>query len=504
MEPTSAAAAPENRSGARPHVVVVGGGIAGLAAAHTLLTTRGDVDVTLLEAAPMVGGKLRLGDVAGQQVDLGAEAILNRRPEAVGLARAVGLADDVVHPLTTSAGIWTRGGVRSLPRTVMGVPADMDALRASGIVSRRAVARARLERGLRRLDVSDDIAVGRLVAHRIGSELRDRLVEPLLGGVYAGRADELSLHATVPQLVPAIAEHGGLLAAAAAVAPARPSERAAETEPAAETDSPTERRPAADTEPVPVFAGITGGVGRLASATAAAVRTAGGSVRCLVTVREITRSDDGFRLVTGPTVAPEVIRADAVILATPAAPTARLLRELAPAAAVDLDRLDYASMAVVTLALEPPPAAVPLVGSGFLVPPVDGHDIKAATFSSRKWGWHAPDMLLVRCSIGRYGEERQLQHDDTDLVARALLDLRNAVGVPGRLLDAVVTRWGGALPQYPVGHLDAVRRIRAAVAAVPGLGVCGAAYDGVGLPACVASATRAATQVLEALRPEKQ
>jgi oxygen-dependent protoporphyrinogen oxidase len=176
---------------------------------------------------------------------------------------------------------------------------------------------------------------------------------------------------------------------------------------------------------------------------------------------------------------------------------------VAPRAAVDLGQVDYASMAVVTLALDAGDAAAEaaeLVGSGFLVPPVDGRDIKAATFSSRKWGWHPPEVLLVRCSIGRYGDEQQLQYDDTELVANALLDLRAAVGVRGRLVDAGVTRWGGALPQYTVGHLERVRRIQEAVAAVPGLAVCGAAYDGLGLPACIASGALAATRVVDSLR----
>ncbi len=280
--------------------------------------------------------------------------MLNRRAEAVDLAREVGLGADLCYPLTTAAGVWTRGAVHPMPRTVMGVPTDLDALRASGVVGRRAVPRARLERRFRRLDVSEDVAVGKLVAHRLGGELRDRLVEPLLGGVYAGRSEELSLHATIPQLVPAIAEHGSLLAAAAAIG----------------------RAPASDVRstPAPVFAGIDGGVGRLSVATEAAVIAAGGQVRCLVTVREVSRAGSGFRLVTGPTIAPEIVEADALILAVPSAPAARLLRGVAPRAAVELGQVDYASMAVVTLAIEPSEEDALDGFRGFLVPPVDGRE----------------------------------------------------------------------------------------------------------------------------------
>ncbi len=462
--------------------MVVGAGIAGLAAALDVLRQRPNTRVTLLEAAPQTGGKLRVGELAGQHVDLGAEAMLNRRHEAVQLAREVGLADQLVYPLTTSAGVWSRGGVRPLPRTVMGVPADLAGLAASGILSRRAMPRARLERRLRRLDVTEDVAVGAVVAQRLGPEVRDRLVEPLLGGVYAGRADEISLHAAVPQLVPAIAANGGLLSAAAAIA-----------SPIGPADEPV----------APVFAGIAGGVGRLAQGTEAAARAAGATIRCGATVRKITRTPDGFQILVGPTIAPELIGADAVIVATPAIAATRLLREISARAAVELSRIDYASMAVVTIAMRAAETVGDLTGSGFLVPPVDGHKIKAATYSTAKWGWLSNDLVVIRVSIGRYGDEALLQRPDSELVDAAVMDLREAIGLRGRLADALVTRWGGALPQYTVGHLDRVRRIREAVSLVPGVAVCGAAYDGLGIPACIANGQQAATQVVAHLRAQE-
>lgn len=401
-----------------PHVVVVGGGIAGLAAAHAVLTRVPAVRVTVLEGAARTGGKLRLGELAGQQVDLGAEAMLNRRPEAVELARAVGLAESLVYPVSTAAGVWTRGAVRRLPRTVMGVPADLAGLATSGIVELSGVSRARLERTLPRLDASEDVGIGALVARRIGGEVRDRLVEPLLGGVYAGRADELSLHATVPSLVPAISEYGSLLSAAEAL-----------------TDRGTTG------EAPPVFAGIEGGVGRLAGATEAAILAAGGHIRCGATVREIISTEAGFRVLVGATDAAETVEADAVVVAVPATAAARLLREVAPSAASELSGIDYASMAIVTVALRGSETVGDLEGSGFLVPPVDGHQIKAATYSTGKWGWLCGDLVVIRCSIGRYGEAQQLQREDGELVQVALTELREAVGLRGPVVDAVVTRW---------------------------------------------------------------
>ncbi len=156
-------------------------------------------------------------------------------------------------------------------------------------------------------------------------------------------------------------------------------------------------------------------------------------------------------------------------------------------------------LAVVTVAVSASSVDVDLSGSGFLVPPVDGTTIKAVTYSSRKWGWLPDGLLLLRCSMGRHGDEQTLQRDDAELVTKAMLDLHDATGLHAPVVDALVTRWGGALPQYAVGHLDRVARIRAAVAPVEGLEVCGAAFDGVGIPAVIATGQNAATRVVEHL-----
>lgn len=178
------------------------------------------------------------------------------------------------------------------------------------------------------------------------------------------------------------------------------------------------------------------------------------------------------------------------MVALPAGPAAALLRAEAPAAAAELSGVEYASMALITLAYRRRDTALP-EGSGFLVPPADGRAIKAATFASRKWGWIAeedPELLVLRTSVGRYGESEILGRDDAGLVALSRRDLRTATGLSAEPVATRVTRWDDGLPQYPVGHHARVARIRAHLAALPGLAVCGAAYDGVGIPACVASA----------------
>lgn len=189
-------------------------------------------------------------------------------------------------------------------------------------------------------------------------------------------------------------------------------------------------------------------------------------------------------------------------MANPAWSASALLAHESPAASAGLAEIEYASMALVTMAFRRADVAdLPGLpdGSGFLVPPVDGRTIKAATFSTRKWGWvaeSAPDLFVLRTSIGRYGEEDQLQREDTELVTASLRDLGAATGLATWPVAAEVTRWIGGLPQYPVGHPARVARIREAVAELPGLRVCGAPYDGVGIPACIASARRAADEIM--------
>lgn len=456
------------------HAVVIGAGIAGLAAAHGLLD-RG-ARVTVLEASDRVGGKLLPGEIAGARVDFGAESMLARRPEAIALARAVGLADRLQPPATATASLWTRGALRPMPKGhVMGVPGTASAL--SGVLSDEGLARVERDADLPRTEVGDDVAVGEYVAARLGREVVDRLVEPLLGGVYAGDAYRISMRSAVPQLFQAARTHTSLTEAVREI----------------------QARAAADRQTGPVFMGIEGGVGQLPFAVAESVSSRGAEILTRTPVTELRReADGGWRVGTGD----RVLHADTVVVAVPAPAAADLLRAEAPEAAAELAAVEYASMALVTLAYRRADITLP-EGSGFLVPPVDGRTIKASTFASQKWAWIAdqnPDLLLLRTSVGRYGETEILQRDDAHLVDVSRNDLREATGLDATPLETRVTRWDNGLPQYPVGHHARVARVREHIGKLPGLAVCGAAYDGVGIPACIASAAAAVDQIHGDLR----
>ena len=469
-----------------PVVAVVGGGIAGLAAAFFLREAQ--VSVTVLEGSARLGGKIAVSEVAGIAVDEGAEALLARRPEGVGLIRAAGLSSDLVAPATTAAAIWSRGRMCALPRRqVMGVPADFDDLARSELVSPAGLARARQDLELPATERTGDVAVAAFVGARFGQEVVERLVDPLLGGVYAGRSEELSFDATLPALSAESRRHASLAEAAGVLMPPAPRPGGG---------APGDGTSAGAT--ASIFTTVSGGLGAVPEAVAA---VSGAKVQTGAMVRELARTPAGWRLTVGSAHSPAYLEADAVVLALPAGPASRLLAgvEGAADATAALAGISYASMAGVPLPYPSAAFPAPLTGSGYLVPAVDGHPVKAVTYSSLKWPHlrsAEPGMIVVRCSIGRIGEEEVLHRDDADLAALAAAGLAGATGVRGRPASHRVTRWGGALPQYTVGHLGRVERIRAGVGRQPGLAVCGAAYDGIGIPACIATARTAADQIL--------
>ncbi|MCU1450454.1 MAG: Protoporphyrinogen oxidase, partial [Acidimicrobiales bacterium] len=356
-------------------VVVVGGGVAGLATAWYL--QRAGVEATVLEAADRAGGKVRSAELDGVRLDVGPDTFLGRVPWAVELCRDLGLGDDLVQPATTRAWLWSRADLRPLPQGLaLGVPLDFTALARSGVVSPAGVARAALDVVLPQSRLPADPSVADVMEARLGREVLERLVDPLIGGINAGRSDRLSLAAVAPDLAGAARRHRSLILGLRA-----------------------ERKKAPPSD-APLFLGLRGGMERLTARLADEVR-----LETSTPATAVTRSDNSRPAVTTGDGAS--LEADAVVLAVPARDAARLLRGTSPKAAASLDHIRYASVAVVTLAYDPTSVSHPLDGSGFLVPRVDGRLLTACTWFSSKW----PDVrphgrVVLRCSAGRDGDQR--------------------------------------------------------------------------------------------------
>ncbi|MFB1048070.1 protoporphyrinogen/coproporphyrinogen oxidase [Streptomyces chrestomyceticus] len=512
---TGAAAASGRSDASGPtlarHIVVIGGGIAGLAAAHRL--TGAGLRVTLLESTGRVGGKLRSGEIAGTPVDLGAEALRVPRPEAVDLARAVGLGDRLRVPAATDAALWTRGALRPIPscrgRDVLGrartadtyevslraaVPQLFEAARQDGalLTGVRAVRRRTAEQQRRVAEERQAAERRRIAEERRIAEQRRLADRPGTAGQQGlsgrGRSGPL-----IPRPRSGFTRPGpGTGADAVCAGPESTGGFPGGTQ-GAHTIPDLSRGG-------PDYLGLDGGAGTLAGAVADAVRAAGGEILRNTPALALTRGPYGWEVRT----AARTLLCDGLVLATPAWTAATLLAAEAPLAAAELSEVAYASMALVTMAFR----RSHLEGltafdgrCGFLVPPGDGHTIKASTFLTRKWDWlseRAKDLFLLRTSIGRYGQEEVLYLDDADLVSAALRDLGEATGLTARPVATDVTRWIGGLPHYAVGHPARVTRVRNGLSALPGLRLCGAAYDGVGVADCVASGQRAADEIIAA------
>ncbi|MFC9433297.1 protoporphyrinogen oxidase [Nocardia sp. NPDC057030] len=444
-------------------IAVVGGGISGLVAAYRLRVLLGSAaDILVLDRAERVGGILYTGEVAGEPLDLGAEAFVGRRPEVPQLLREVGLEPQLVTPAGLRPLVWSGGVAHALPeRTLMGIPTDAESMR--GLVDAETVERIAGEsRRPLAWEPGADIDVYRLVADRFGAQVAERSVDPLLGGVYAGSSRSIGVRAALPTLAAALDDGAPSLTHAVSVALPPPSG-------------------------APVFGGLRDGYRVLLEVLAAR------SGAKFVTATPATRLARGLR---GWVVDP-IGAVDAVVLATPAPVTARLLGTVAPDAAAALAGIELSSSVVVALAL-PRDTALPQ-NSGILVATGEPLRAKAFTLSSRKWTHLAErETALVRASFGKFGDDSTLSWSDADLIAAAAEDLSTVTGVPIDPISAVVQRWRGGLAQYAPGHTGRVAAIEQAVAPLDGLALAGAYLHGVGVPACVASADTAAHHIATA------
>jgi protoporphyrinogen/coproporphyrinogen III oxidase len=452
------------------HVVVVGGGITGLAAAFELRRAADPPTVTVLEASSRLGGKILTTPFAGlPAVDAGADSVLARVPWAVDLLRQLGLADELVAPATGKASVWWHGALHPIPAgLVLGLPTGMPALARSRLLSWHGKARAAVEPLLPRTDGDDDL--GLTVRRRFGAEVYDRLVGPLVGSINAADPDQISLAATAPQVADAAARHRSLLLGLRA------------------------GRPAGDAT-APVFLTHPQGLGHVVHHLAATLRDDGVDLRVGHAAGVIEATDAGFT-VGG-------VSADAVVLTVPAGAAATSLDALAPAAATALRAIRYASVAMVALAVPERGFGRGFDGSGYLVPAAEQRHVTACSWASSKWPYLRPDgQVLLRASLGRFGDEHALDLDDDALVAATLTDLRRHVGLRSQPTAVRVTRWPSSFPQYEPGHLDRVAAIEAQMPA--GVVLAGAAFRGIGIASCIRQGRDAArATVARLIEPAK-
>ena len=450
-----------------PRVVVVGGGITGLAAARRL-DQHGAVDVVLLEASDRVGGKIRTLDMDGAPVEAGPDWFATTNPAALDLCRELGLIDDLVRPAVAGAHIWTRGRLVPFPTGfVRGVPASPLAL-----LKCRSLSPAARLRGLADLVLpgplsGPDVSVGELIRRRFGSRVLEQIVDPMLAASRSGRTAELGLAAAAPEIDAAARSSRSVMRGLASMG-----------------DQPR----------IHPFVGLSGGMRQLVDRLTASLKRT--TIRCNEPVQAI-RDLGHYEVATRS----ETMPADAVVVALPANSARPVLKHLDGALADELARIRYSSAAVVSF-LFPAGSVPPRPGaSGWLVPSSENGLLIAGAWYSRKWTHARPKGggEVLRCFAGRSEDDPALSLSDSELSARLAAEIATVTGATEPPIDTRVTRWGGALPLYSVGHLDVVRKIDTAAARHHGLELAGAGYRGSGLPDCISQGQAAARRVLNAL-----
>jgi oxygen-dependent protoporphyrinogen oxidase len=444
-------------------VVVVGGGIAGLAAARQLEASLPEAELVLVECRERLGGKLLTEREDGFVVEGAADSFLARKPRGVGLVGELGL--ELVGRRPENARSFVRRGseLHPLPEGLSGtIPTDLEALERSELLSEEGRRRLAAEADIPAEPSAGDESLASFVRRRLGPEAYERLVEPLLTGIYGGDGEQLSLQATLPQLRALELEHGSLLRGLATAAP-----------------------PAAAHPP---FVSFRDGIATIVERLAASLERTS-----IVTGRTAVRLAPGYELVLE---GGERLAADGVVLAVPAFAVAELVAELDPELGGVHAEIPYASSAIVTLALRGEHA---FGGYGYVVPRAEGTDVLACTWSSSKWEHRAPPgFSLVRVYLGRFGSRDVTADSDDELVAAAREELRLA-GLDGEPERTWIHRWPRGMPQYVLGHPERLERIEAALERHPGLALAGAAYRGVGIPDCIHSGEEAARSLARSL-----
>jgi len=461
------------------HVVVIGGGISGLAAAHRLLAGREGMRVTLIERDTRLGGKILTFQKKGYVIEGGPDSMLASKPRGIGLSLELGMEERIVSPLEQNRRTFVlrNGRLHQLPEGLTGlVPTRLKPLAKSSLISPLGKLRMLGDYVRRPATGTADESLESFMTRRLGGEVYRSLIEPLMAGIYAGDGSVLSLEATFPQLRRAEREHGGLIKGVLA------------QRRQAQTASPNGTRQG--------FITYRTGLHELVDTLVEDIRGRGGDIRTGVAVSLLERAGAGYRVTIDRDDGPEVIRADGVIVATQAWAAAPLLDGLDHAASVALENIPHVSTAIVALGYDDPAVAARLKGFGYVVPRTERRAVMATTWMSSKWPGRAPEgKALVRGFVGRAGQQEILNCPDDTLVDIVRQELAEVVGVTAEPELAKVVRWDGGMPQYTMGHLERVATLEGACAALSGFAIAGNMFRGVGLPDCIASGERAADKV---------
>jgi oxygen-dependent protoporphyrinogen oxidase len=475
---------------ARASVVIVGGGIAGLAAAWELTggahgPNEQTPRVELIEAGDHLGGALVTTEFAGRTIDLGADGFLARRPEGVALVKELGWEDRLEAINVSGSSIWLRGALYELPTgLVLGMPTSASVLKSLKGLSWRAKLAARRDEWFpRRMVVGDDATIGDIVRTKLGSELSYQFIEPMIGGIQAGRIDDLSAKSVFPALLEAARKGGSLMKAIRPKGPVNPG-------PAAPTTSAG-----------PLFYSLLDGMGSLPIELARQLSERGVVIRTGVSVTALRRTPSGtypWEVDTSTTTTP----ADAIVVATPASVAGRLLGDY-DSAFTPLRDIPCAGAAMVTFDLSRTEIELPTNGTGVLVPlgtKWSGEGsmlITAITFLDRKWPRLARENdTVLRAHVGRIDDARWTELSDEELTARVTNELKVLLPKFGTVTASRVQRWPQGLPQYYVGHDILIEAAKGAATRLH-VALAGMVYDGVGVPASVGSGRRAAREVLD-------
>ena len=471
-------------------IVIVGGGISGLATAFSLQekATQAGVPIrcTVLESDPSWGGKIvthRIGDLV---TEAGPDSFLSQKQAGLDLCMKLGLADQLINTNDTGkkACVLHRGRLHDLPEGLLSfVPKQLGPFLQSGLLSWPGLARMGFEFAVPPGSPRDDESLAEFLRRRFGVQAYERLLEPLMAGIYAGDAEQMSLRATFPRFFELEQEHGSIMRGMMA---------------AKKSASPGQIGHSRRT----MFVSLKNGLSDLVAALTSRLTQQGVELRVGARVEAVrVRSHELGRWMYDVILQDgSALSAESLVLATPAHVSADLLRPLTPIAGGILDMIPYASTATIAMAF-PRTLTSAIEGFGFIVPRREQRHLIAATWTSLKWPNRAPaDQLLARCYVGGVGREDVLQLDDDALTSTLREELALFCGIRADPTYTEVNRWWKAMPQYTVGHGARLAQLDAAVSRYPGLVLTGAAYRGVGIPDCIRDGALAAEQVIRDLQ----